>query len=416
MSRLREKISSKYTARLLVIFLVYMTNIIFSGCSIIKTVKAFKGGSVVQSNEYFYHFEMIGHAIILKMKINNSEKEYNFIFDTGAITVLDKKVAEDLKIPVLSHVGAEDSQNNKSSFDVCKIDKVQLGDIIVKDLGSAVMDCQFITKILEYPIDGIIGNNFMKFFKIKLDYQSQTLSFSNQLSPVKSVTNAYLIPFDMNMSDGFAPSFPCNINSSFVVRGKIDTGFDGLISMPEDEVKKNNILENTSYIKAKGSTSMGAFSSNSYDCMFRIKSMAIDSLKLSNLVSTITPGKGEMLIGKEFLSRFIIEINYPARQLLLVSRNNISFPDNRFGLGIAAIKSDSGIYKIVGIWETSPADKAGLSIGDEIIEINSIKSQNISYVQYHRMLDDEKLEDFRLLVKNKQGIKTIELKKEILLK
>jgi predicted metalloprotease with PDZ domain len=161
---------------------------------------------------------------------------------------------------------------------------------------------------------------------------------------------------------------------------------------------------------------MGAFSSNSYDCMFRIKSFAIDSLKLSNIVSTITPGKGEMLIGKEFLSRFILEINYPARQMLLVPRNEISFPDNRFGLGIAAIKSDSGTYKILGIWDTSPADKAGLSIGDEIIEINSMKSRDISYVQYHKLLDDENLKDFSLLVKNREGQKTIELTKEWLLK
>jgi predicted metalloprotease with PDZ domain len=220
----------------------------------------------------------------------------------------------------------------------------------------------------------------------------------------------------MKMSDGFAPSFPVIINSSVTVRGKIDTGFDGLISMPEDAVNKNKILENTNFIKAKGSTSMGAFSSNSYDCMFRIKSIAFDSLRLSNLVSTMTPGKGELLLGKSFLSKFVIEINYPAKQMILYPQKEISFPDNKFSLGIAATKSDSGAYKVVGIWETSPAEKAGIAIGDEIIEINSVRSKDISYIQYHKMLDDDKLEDFRLLIENSKGIKTVELKKERLLK
>ena len=41
-------------------------------------------------------FELKEHLIIIKGKINGSQKSHNFLLDTGGLTFVDKKVAEDL--------------------------------------------------------------------------------------------------------------------------------------------------------------------------------------------------------------------------------------------------------------------------------------------------------------------------------
>ena len=53
-------------------------------------------------------FDLDGHKIYVSVNINDHPKEYTFILDTGALTMIDEKVAEelylekDLEIPTLT--------------------------------------------------------------------------------------------------------------------------------------------------------------------------------------------------------------------------------------------------------------------------------------------------------------------------
>ena len=43
-------------------------------------------------------FEWQGHLIVVKGNINGSQDDYNFIIDTGALTFIDKNVAQELQL------------------------------------------------------------------------------------------------------------------------------------------------------------------------------------------------------------------------------------------------------------------------------------------------------------------------------
>ena len=43
-------------------------------------------------------FELNEHLIVIKGKINGSQKNYNFVLDTGALTFVDKEVVEELEL------------------------------------------------------------------------------------------------------------------------------------------------------------------------------------------------------------------------------------------------------------------------------------------------------------------------------
>jgi hypothetical protein len=73
---------------------------ILPGCAAIKAMKLFDSGEAVPGDytESAVPYTMAGHPIIIKAKLNNSEKEYNFIFDTGALTMIRQEVAKELDL------------------------------------------------------------------------------------------------------------------------------------------------------------------------------------------------------------------------------------------------------------------------------------------------------------------------------
>jgi C-terminal processing protease CtpA/Prc len=122
-------------------------------------------------------------------------------------------------------------------------------------------------------------------------------------------------------------------------------------------------------------------------------------------------------IGTQFLSQFTTKINYPASQLILIPvRQPIVFVNKRNGIGLDAIKVDNGNFKVIGIWETSQADSAGINIGDEIIELNNIKTSDLSNKAFSSLLDNEYISLYNLRIKNNGIERRVELKKQALLK
>jgi len=65
-------------------------------------VLALSGWAMAQEEDFtvkgIIPFELKEHLIVIKVKINGSQKHYNFLLDTGGLTFIDKKVAEELAL------------------------------------------------------------------------------------------------------------------------------------------------------------------------------------------------------------------------------------------------------------------------------------------------------------------------------
>ena len=100
------------------------------------------------------------------------------------------------------------------------------------------------------------------------------------------------------------------------------------------------------------------------------------------------------LLGNELLRRFNITLNYPQRQIYLLPNSHFPEPfDYSYtGLGMYFIQGKIIIGEII---DGSPAAKAGLKAGDEIIAINNNFSKNI--LIYKNMLQIA-FESFKLII------------------
>jgi hypothetical protein len=83
---------------------------ILPGCTAIKAMKLVNSGEAVPGDytESAVPYTMAGHPILIKARLNNSEKEHSFIFDTGALTMIRQEVAEELDLSKGMDIEAKD--------------------------------------------------------------------------------------------------------------------------------------------------------------------------------------------------------------------------------------------------------------------------------------------------------------------
>jgi len=72
-------------------------------------------------------------------------------------------------------------------------------------------------------------------------------------------------------------------------------------------------------------------------------------------------------ISNRFLSQFTVTIDYPQMLMYLLPDKNKPFATNIDSWGLNIQKDESGKVKVIGLWEGSPAEKAGLQVGMKLV-------------------------------------------------
>jgi len=94
-----------------------------------------------------------------------------------------------------------------------------------------------------------------------------------------------------------------------------------------------------------------------------------------------------------------------------------SSKDILFSTGINVRKLDDGNFKIIGMWENSPADNAGIELEDVILEINGKDASEIETGELYVMRFDSNTKELLVKVQKPESdeAKEILLKKEYLM-
>ncbi len=347
-----------------------------SGCTAIKAINLINSSEVVITDDMDSRipFTMEKHQILVKIKINHSREEYTFILDTGALTMVSERIAEKLSLPEGIEIDASGTGGNSRAINLVKLDSIIAGSMEVKNCAAGVID---FSAIFPHTIDGILGSNFLQHFKVTIDYQKQELTLSQDTTPVHAQENDIKIPIELDMLMGFAPFVQCELDDAIQDNAIIDTGLPGYIGLPVSMIKKLPSFKNGSVVSSNGSMSFGMFGAGKNEnYALRLNKAKIGSLQLQNVAATSHDHKnGKILIGYKFLEKYIVILNYPAKELLL-RPTGTPFEHNIPSYGFALTKNDQKTI-VSGVWIGSDAFQQGLQPGDEILAINSVKMSTV---------------------------------------
>jgi len=126
-------------------------------------------------------FRLAGGAqplILVPVEVND-HGPFEFILDTGAGTsLLSTQLADKLKVKVLGSKQGQ-SAGGAVSVSLAKADSFSIGDVRLSDVYFVIVYLSHIGTTVGAKIDGDLGYNFLKYFRVSIDYEKSQLRFDD---------------------------------------------------------------------------------------------------------------------------------------------------------------------------------------------------------------------------------------------
>jgi hypothetical protein len=374
--------------------------------------KFVSGEPVYHSKESEIPFSLLRHKIAVPVFLNDQSDEYVFVLDTGALTFIAEQVAADL--------GLEKGQSvptlaEEEKAHLTKLESIRIGEMEVKGLIIPRMDFQTVFDS-SFVFAGFIGSDYLRFFRTTIDYQNRALTLSQPADTGGSHLGGYRVPMEAPLPLRF-PYVDITVNDSIRTRAMIDAGSPFALVMPLSFEKRLCGPHHSTCILSVGTLVKWPSTDPQYNCLTRLNTVVIGELVIRDLPTILTELPmmvGTPLLGKGFLDKYVIELDYPTGHLLLSPLEDRNHETNVYSAGVGLKKRGDSIY-VSGFWEGSPASLSELDLGDEILELNGMDACFLPQEDIDAVLLDDTITSIHLGVKRNGSVGLITIEKTWLL-
>ena len=403
------------------IYLFFICVLLFNCSPAKKARKLLTEGEVSQSNFYkIIKYDKYREWLIVEATINGSTKKYRLLFDTGAVSVISKPLADELNLPNIVERPIGSSTNAKQTSVFTKLDNINVGGVDFLNTGAVILDFNTSPELscLGQEVDGILGANMMRHGIWQIDYKNQEIHFTDDKSKLSFQENTYDIAFTTSRQS--SPFVDMQFNGE-TYRIEFDTGKGGGVGLPYKKVKDVfKTFDESEYVKGFGMTGVGVFGA-AQDTVYKLEVKNIQLGEYQQDTLLIDIGRStKPLIGNRFLKHFKVTFDWKMQLISLEPYALDSLPLKNyetFGFGYSL---DEEALSVVFQWEKSPFFEQNIPLGSHIIKVNgkdieSLKLENFCTIK-DKGLVKEDAKEVDLILKLPDGtLKTIHLDaKEIL--
>lgn len=345
-------------------------------------------------------FQLHGSFIVTEISVDESAP-LNFIFDTGAGgTVINASTAARLGIvgdETVSREGATGMAEIVRSTDHI----VYVEDISFQDVTLGIAELGHIEKRIGTPIDGVIGWLILSQYAVRIDYDTMLIEiYDNNKFEYDFGDSGYTL--EVRGTTIFT-----NITTAFksgnIFTGKVlvDTGAGNTFYFNTPFIEENNLLAEMDTYYERETQSISTESAHVYTTM--LANLSISDYEFSTLPVTMAIAEagasswsGPMgILGNGVLKHFNVFIDLQ-QEMMSLKPNRLyhdQFEVNCSGLELVTDDAFQGVI-IDHIYAGSPAEEAGLKVGDEIVQINGANVSDFQLPQIRSMLsqDGEEIE------------------------
>lgn len=322
------------------------------------------------------NFDYVGKWIVVKARVNGSEKEFEFIFDSGAQTVFSDSLFKELGGEGFQTTQVQtDTENHAFRSEIIVLDKLELGDVVFRDIGAMVVNSKEYGMLNCVSPYGIIGYNVLQTCGLQIDYEKGQIVLTDQLEKLNSTGGVEWLPY--TTLDQETPIIEAVIDDSIKVRLFFDTGFSGGLSLTSTalfDAIRSSYPDRTAIYSAKSSITIRGDDSAYQALKFTPSSFRLGNLTNDDLVLSVKNGDEREftgLIGNEYLEKFIITLDYQNKRVGFTPQAGLEKQADKSTFGLNFTPLDNKIY-VNQVYHGSQADSQGLSIGDEIVSINGV--------------------------------------------
>ncbi|WP_312900908.1 aspartyl protease family protein [Chryseobacterium taichungense] len=331
------------------------------------------------------------------VKVSINGKLYNFLFDTGAPTVISQAIYNELNLTKKYKKSIKDSDEKVQQQIFTELPEMKIDELVFKNVGAVVLDLNS-AELSCLKVDGIIGANQMAKLFWKVNYSQNSLEASKDLSLFDIGDYEIVIPFESQLQK--TPIVQTSVLNK-EIKLTFDTGFSGRL-----EVVSNNIDPKTlqHLVKTFGTRTTGAFGTAmpASGYIFRADSMKMGNTMFKNEI--MATGKTDY-IGNDFFKDFVFILDW----------NNNKIYMKRIGTSPSTLESFGFSYRFVNgnamVTFIFEEENFPLKMGDAIISINGIKLENLDQdMVCHYFINRLEKDQNTLSIKIKRGGSIIDVK------
>ena len=323
--------------------------------------------AVVGAKSATVPFRLIDGHIVVDAVVNG--KSATFVVDTGAGgDIVRPESMERLGIVAPRQEGKYEANGAGGSqkAQLVKVSSLAVGGMAIADDTAFAVS---LPVVLEG--DGLLGYGFLSHYVVTFDYTDKTLTICSPAAFVPPAVPA--LPITMSANVPTVAASVDGVSGSF----QLDTGSGSGVTLTTPFVDRKRLRDRYPN-RIETITGMGIGGALRAD-LVRIKEFTLGSTSVEGAIGELSRQKNGSFsdsrydgnIGYEVLSRFTVTLDYPGLRAYFVPNDALKTPFtyNRSGIGITL----NGERVVVGnVVRNSPADKAGVKDGDEIIADSGI--------------------------------------------
>jgi hypothetical protein len=345
-------------------------------------------------------FKLHGSMIVAELTVDGSDP-VAFIFDTAAGgTIISARIADRL------HIIGEDAVSREGATGAAQILRstkhiVSVGDLTLRNVTLGIAELDHIDRRLGMRIDGVIGWAILSQYAVRLDYDTMQIEIYD--------TKRFDYSLDVQGYDVEVTGTVVFINvtvafkrgATFTGRVMVDTGSGGSISFNTPFSRENDLLTEIGCNYERVTQSLSTESSRIFIAM--LSGLSIGRHEFAGVPASIAFAETGALswprvigiLGNGILKRFNMFIDLQQQRIFLEPNwlYHEVFEVNCSGLELVM---DDTLHKVIvdHVYVTSPADEAGLKVGDEIVQIDGARASYLQLPRIRSMLsqDGDKIE------------------------
>lgn len=345
-------------------------------------------------------FDLIDNRIVVDVKLNG-KGPFRFIFDSGAVAAVAPEVVRQLGLKIENlQTGGRGVGEQLVESGEANIAEVEVGDIHLpaQDFGViSFADTKYVFGANK--IDGIIGYPLFKRLVVRIDYERKQLTFT-QPAQFAYKGSGTIVPIDFGGHLPLVNGELDGVPGIFV----IDTGARSSLILYGPFVEQNNLR--TKYKASfEGITGWG-IGGPVRSQLARVKTLKLGAVEAQNLIARLSLQKSgaltntnrAALVGPDVLKQFTTIFDYSRRQLIFEKNKQYGKPDSydRSGMWFGY---EGDHFEVIDVIAGGPAAEAGIKVGDQIVEIDGQKTEQLDLPTIRlRFKDDSPSKRVRLII------------------